>query len=561
MKMIPSQILRTDSAAERKIFAMLQEVDLGSGAVALHSLNLPRHEYKKWAEADFVILSGFGILLLEVKGGGVSCRDGMWEFSNRFGEISRKRESPAVQARTAFFALRDNYLYPTFETELWNVPAGWAVVFKDIPNLVVTPSGGMPDQPTEITCFSGACVGHNTFGRFLKLALHYWASTLNGKVNPIQPELIAKLVQHLRPNFEQVPPLARRIEEFREDVTRLTTEQYERLDELQENDRLFVRGGAGTGKTFLAVACARYDRSRGADVLLTTRSKPLVSYLQSAELPVGFEIAAYDELPSLLEGRGKPWDVLLVDEGQDLCQFESLDLLNSMVVGGLEKGRWRWFGDPNRQVSPSFPLDATALEYLEGLSMKSNLKQNVRNTPKIVETVHRYAGATLGVPAAIGQGAAARFQELKDGESYSMVVASIIASWTTGDAPVSRADVAVLVHSTDQKQSMIEGLKTRKIRAENLRPAGSQNRDSVVVGTVEEFKGLERPLVCVVGLGEDDELAALGGRLYRAFSRANHTLAVVLTKEEVSRLENLEADVLIRTKSNVQETTWPHATN
>ncbi|WP_433975395.1 NERD domain-containing protein [Tunturiibacter lichenicola] len=559
--MIPSQILRTDSSAERKIFAMLQEVDLGAGAVALHSLNLPRHEYKKWAEADFVILSTFGILLLEVKGGGVSCKNGMWEFTNRYGETSRKRESPAVQARTAFFALRDNYLLPSFQNELWNAPSGWAVVFTDIPNLGLVPTGGTPDQPTDITCFSGDCVGHNTFARFLKAALQYWASTISGKTTFLQPEAIAKMVSHLRPNFEQVPPLARRIEEFREDVTRLTNEQYERLDELQENDRLFIRGGAGTGKTFLAVACARYDQSHGADVLLTTRSEPLVDYLKSAEFPAGIDIAAYNDLPSLLEARGKPWDVLLVDEGQDLCQLDSLDILNSMVSGGLDKGRWRWFGDPNQQISPSFPLDVTALGYLEGLGMKRNLKQNVRNTPKIVETIERYSGATLGAPAALGQGAAARFQELKDGETYPSAVASIVASWTTGDLPVPRSHVAILVHSQDQKQVILDEMKARKIRSESLRPAGSQNRDSVVVGTVEEFKGLERPLICVVGLGDAAELAVLGGRLYRAFSRANHTLAVVLTREETSGLKKLEADVLKRRDNQIQETTWPHAMN
>jgi superfamily I DNA and RNA helicase len=104
-------------------------------------------------------------------------------------------------------------------------------------------------------------------------------------------------------------------------------------------------------------------------------------------------------------------------------------------------------------------------------------------------------------------------------------------------------------------------MKARKIRAESLRPAGSQNRDSIVVGTVEEFKGLERPLVCVAGLGHADEVAALSGRLYRAFSRANHTLAVVLTKEETSMLKKLEAEVASSNKINNQGATWPHAKN
>lgn len=58
---------------------MLRRLDLGRGAVALHSLNLPRHQYKRWAEADFIILCESGLLLLEVKGGRIACNNGVWE--------------------------------------------------------------------------------------------------------------------------------------------------------------------------------------------------------------------------------------------------------------------------------------------------------------------------------------------------------------------------------------------------------------------------------------------------------------------------------------------------
>ena len=38
-----------------------------------------------------------------------------------------------------------------------------------------------------------------------------------------------------------------------ENLLRLTAEQFDRLDELEENDRCLLTGAAGTGKTMLAM--------------------------------------------------------------------------------------------------------------------------------------------------------------------------------------------------------------------------------------------------------------------------------------------------------------------
>ena len=76
MRMIPSQPLDTGSSAERRIFdqlrASLSSADQ-SGWFALHSLNLPQHEYKRFGEIDFAVCGPDGLFVLEVKGGGISC--------------------------------------------------------------------------------------------------------------------------------------------------------------------------------------------------------------------------------------------------------------------------------------------------------------------------------------------------------------------------------------------------------------------------------------------------------------------------------------------------------
>ena len=93
--MIPSQPLGTSSNAERRMFDQLRAAFARpdqTGWFAMHSLNLPRHEYKRFGEIDFVICGPDGLFVIEVKGGGVSCHDGIWETTNRYGETERLRE-------------------------------------------------------------------------------------------------------------------------------------------------------------------------------------------------------------------------------------------------------------------------------------------------------------------------------------------------------------------------------------------------------------------------------------------------------------------------------------
>ena len=69
--------------------------------------------------------------------------------------------------------------------------------------------------------------------------------------------------------------------------------------------------------------------------------------MRGYDLGGSVHIVTYDELAEeISSNRISPADVLVVDEGQDLLNFEFFDALNRSVKGGLEKGRWRWFMDP-----------------------------------------------------------------------------------------------------------------------------------------------------------------------------------------------------------------------
>ena len=80
-----------------------------------------------------------------------------------------------------------------------------------------------------------------------------------------------------------------------------------------------------------------------------------------------------------------PFDVLVMDEGQDLCRQDILDLANRTLRGGLAGGRWAIFGDFTRQALYSGRGEEGVVrlsEYCENF-VRARLTLNCRNTRSI----------------------------------------------------------------------------------------------------------------------------------------------------------------------------------
>ena len=105
-KMIPVTVHPdVRSGGERRIFALMRDAPGTDTWICLHSLGLARHPYKRRAEIDFLLISGKGVFVLEVKAGRVARTEGEWTYTDRYGQQNRKRESPFDQASSAMFAL------------------------------------------------------------------------------------------------------------------------------------------------------------------------------------------------------------------------------------------------------------------------------------------------------------------------------------------------------------------------------------------------------------------------------------------------------------------------
>ena len=102
MNIIPTQIGKSRSRAEFLIFNKIRRSKIPG--FAFHSLPLSEHEVNPTGEADFVIVSPKGLIVIEVKGGGVGRDADGWVFTGRHG-VTREVRGPFAQATQAIWSL------------------------------------------------------------------------------------------------------------------------------------------------------------------------------------------------------------------------------------------------------------------------------------------------------------------------------------------------------------------------------------------------------------------------------------------------------------------------
>ncbi len=526
MKVIPSQVFLDDSKAEKDIHRLLSDIRLSDYDLSLHSLNIGKHDYKRWAEGDFIVLSELGILLLEIKGGRLKCNDsGIWTHTDRYGRSNKKKESPGQQAKSAFFSLKKNFLDKKFEHALEGVPCGFACVLRDLDRVVSLNESALNEMPDTITAYRRHCKSPDAFKNWLRSVFAVYRNKIN-RPKQLSKTVIDDIKGFLRPTFDKQPPLGHQVSEFDDVLHTLTTNQYKVIAGIEANDRVLIQGGAGTGKTFCAMASARSHASSSQSVLFVTRSPYLAAYLKATQkLPENLNIKYLDELA--YSEQQKEYDVLVVDEGQDLCQLDTIDRLSNILKNKMDGGIWRWFWDKDHQISPSYKFDADAYEFLNSLgAFKLALQENVRNTPEIIDHIQIFSNVKMEENP-VNRGGFFYFETADDSNSEMEILKRYLKKWIkTEELPLY--EVCLITFDLRQSEKLLKKMDEWNYRAELLdTKTMASERKSIMISTAEDFKGLERSVICVMGTPMHLDKKELKKFFYKAFSRARHTLLVV----------------------------------
>lgn len=525
MRMIPARPHDTRSRAELMVFDSLRSMTpSGEGAdqcVAFHSLNLTQHPNKRFGEIDFLVTSPRGILVLEVKGGGIRCENGRWVYIDRAGKEHVKNESPFRQAETAlhglFNSLKDKFPKRILESFAF----GFGVIFPDCE----WRQAGAEWDPHTLA--DAKAFRH--FDRWLESLFTYWRDKahLTGSSGSPSPGDLKEIQSFLRPDFESVPALGSQVRQIEENLVRLTEDQYALLDVAEANPRTFCTGGAGTGKTFLAAELARRWVANGDQVLLVCASPWLKAWIHSQLSLKGLTIATCDAVSTAASRAGiAKFDKLIVDEAQDLMQIVSLDILDSHLNGSLTRGAWCMFGDLQNQAGLVGQIESEALEWLNQLSpVRLPLRVNCRNTLQVIDVIKGKLHADMGIRGT-GNGPPVRYTSATNTEvAVAALEREIKALINLG---LSYSQITVL-SPLEYRNSIASRLpeKTRsKILELDVYGIRHFPPDAISFSTIPNFKGLENDAVILVELPSTDH-PTFASLSYVGMSRARAILSLV----------------------------------
>ena len=367
--------------------------------------NLRLTTQKKDHELDIIVLMpGAGIVVVEVKGGSVSVdEDGRWWTSGEKRK-SRSRVRPVEQARDGKYALRDYVERDDRWRESSRSRVRWG-------HMVVLPFTDLADDFATPDCPRWAISGRGDLDDLAERVREVVVRQESGHRVPTEDdiELVEEILTGRHLPMRGVSAEAGEREAV---ADRLTQEQATLLNAARLIHRLEVRGGAGSGKTILALTQAKeLTRGRGGRrpqrVALVCYSIGLSEYFkrQLAVVPrkerpafVGcFEDLAREwgitEFPERNDTefwehglaarmaalaaqlpQGKRFDSVIVDEAQDFADDWWLSLMRALK--NEETGGLYVYSDENQRVFSRFGKPPVPLVPLV-------LDHNLRNTRQI----------------------------------------------------------------------------------------------------------------------------------------------------------------------------------
>ncbi len=456
------------------------------------------------SEADFIVASQeFGFLCLEVKGGaGIKVKDNVWYVSDRIHGERRLNCSPYDQAeKSMYFFL--NTFSRRYNTKYQGIFGAGAV----FPFYAIDDNVSLDNRNRACTI---DCNDLNNIYVKIKKMFRFWGGESFGRrfYSKDQHEAFLQLVRERI----AVSAAAGALVKYKEQQLNVINRVQDNYIYFLENIRQFyVKGGAGTGKTWIAMKMAMKEVLAGKSALFVCESETLAA-------AVGEHIGSVVDvmnLKSLLAqitrdsiiGECRKYDAIFVDEAQDFTEkwAQSIRLL---------------LKDPANSRLGIFYDDVQILRedsFSNGFGIGTPpflLRENIRNTANIYKWTAEKTHLGQDVIANPVEGPSPQTEIISEKGQLTLRLESLLKLYLV-DEHLHSSSIVIL---TDDVDYLLETYPSG-IAKWGFVQRKSCDENEIRLASVEDFKGLESDMVIYIHSPQASE-----NMNYIAYTRAKYYL-------------------------------------
>ena len=450
------------------------------------------------SEADFVIASpDYGFLCLEVKGGNsIRIEDNIWYLSDAVHDERKLNASPYEQAE------KNMYYFAQMFSRKYNMKYagihGAGVIFPFYPV-----GEDLQLSHRDRICTIDSNDLNSLYDRIKKM-FRLWAGKAYGRrIYPLsQHRAFLELIRD-RIAISAAAGALIRYKERQLNVINRVQDSYIYL--LSNVWQFYIRGGAGTGKTWIAMKMARAEADcSGQRVLFVCASKPLSEMVTQhigndvdvydirslfaliSENADKYQAPLYRGISNSLVAELPKYDAIFIDEAQDFT-VEWAEIIRKLLPDANNLRLGVFYDDVQVLRKDSFGdgFGITSLPYL--------LHENIRNTANIYNWVAKKTKLGTDMIANPVEGPSPVTEIIEECGQLVLFLETFLKRYLE-DEYLKNDSVVILTESKDDfLEFFSEGIaKWRFVQG----PPQAENEVSVY--SVDEYKGLESNLVIYV---------------------------------------------------------------
>ena len=542
------------SYGEFQIFESLKQ--LPNDWYIYHSLNWKDRSKNgriTWGEADFVIFNkNYGILVVEVKSGGISFKDGKWLQTRLDNSEINEMKNPFNQANRSKYKLIDEIDYKLPYGDRCFIDK--AVWFPSISNDELQKANLPLEYDSKLILTKESL--NNPLQSILSI-YNFYNSTRYTMLSRNSENVILETIM---PSFNLVPSASNIKDEADYVFYQLTNEQKKVLDFISDQQTVAIQGSAGTGKTFIAVEQAK-RLSSDKKVLFLCFNKFLYYHLdnkcklnnvdyynlhtflsKNSSDDISTDEKCLKALKSIDFANTLDYQAIIIDEAQDINDKILIEFYE--ICKRLNYNLYLFYDKNQMLFQNKLP------KCLEEFDCKLTLTKNCRNTLKIVQTINSVFNINTQANGFSVSGVMPTFYFVDTDIQNKL---RLIINDYLNDG-FDQKDITILTLSTED-ESCLNGIT----QIGNYKINHESNEDGIFFTTSKKFKGLESNIIIVIDfVAKQYSDYEYMKNLYVSLSRSRQRLSLICNnKNDLNLLANgiegnLDSSIKIARKFKVK---------